>query len=145
MKNERLNHVGKVLCVCQCVRAVEANFKDANRHLYLVTQVAKKLELKYVCVRLCKPASERSSCQRHRGGERAGHMCAPVSVGENNNKLFLLFEAAPITFPPLLRSPLHCPSASHKSKLSSADVPLKFRNAQVGIWGPVSYGNTWEG
>lgn len=29
--------------------------------------------------------------------------------------------------------PLHCPSASHKSWLSSADVPLKFRNARVGF------------
>lgn len=37
------------------------------------------------------------------------------------------------------------PSVSHKSGLSSADVPLKSRNARVGFEAPVSYENTWEG
>ncbi|KAI9523613.1 hypothetical protein NQZ68_026555 [Dissostichus eleginoides] len=52
----------------------------------------------------------------------------------NNNKRFLLFEADRITFPPTLNlPPFHCPSASYKSRLSSADMPLKFRNARMGF------------
>ncbi|KAI4826212.1 hypothetical protein KUCAC02_021853, partial [Chaenocephalus aceratus] len=39
-----------------------------------------------------------------------------------------------ITFPPTLNlPPFHCPSASYKSRLSSADMPLKFRNARMGF------------
>lgn len=106
-----------MLCVCRCVRNFKCGTLKASRNMFPY-----RSNNDHNCVDVCKPMIKHSVCQTHR-----------PSVGENNNKCVPTLLKWILHNPPPLLLLLHCPSASYKSRLSSADAPLKFRNAPVGF------------
>lgn len=148
-KMTRLNHLcNSSQCLLKRERQTEGFLQRWIVSFWSDMLGGKKIEIKVELRWLWDCANQWVSSPAVRGTEGepgAFHRYSPASIEESNNKLFLPFEADPVTFLPSLRgSPLHCPSASHKSWSASTHVPLKFRNVRLGFEALVSYRNTWE-
>lgn len=132
------------MCVCQfCGKGTP---QKCNPPVYLVIWVTEKLnQSKTMCMwDSVNQWVNAPAVRGTEGGEGAVHKFSSASVGENNNKFFSSLKQT--RSPSYPHSPLHCPSASHKSRLSSAGVPLMFRNVQVGfqaLWVMGTPGRGW--